>query len=268
MQLNKNFNIGSYIHLQNNEYLDKQRIAGKVVAKSHLMIMDIIKNYNNQSLININNIVEEFILDSKCDLTFKNYKHHSGGKNFPTGVCISVNDIVVHGIPTDYVLKNGDVVSFDLGATFEGSIADSAITLIVGDDRKYQKLLNECEAALYAGIKAIKVGNRIGCIGAAIDSVARKSGFQSIVDYCGHGISYKAHAEPSILNKSTINDGVRFQPGMVIAIEPQFVDGPNNQTYVMQDEWSVKASGISAHWEHSLYIHNDWVEVITDRSNL
>jgi len=271
MKFRNSTQIGNCISLHNSEFLDKQRFAGKIVAKSHLMIIDIINNYKQQSLIKINDIVEQFIFDSKCIPTFKNYKNRHSKKDFPSGVCISVNDIVVHGIPNDYILENGDVVSFDLGATFEGAIADSAITLIVGEVKSPQHplLLSECEKALYAGINAIKVGNRLGCIGAAIDSVSKKSGFKSITTYGGHGLDYnKAHADPFVSNIGSINEGIRIQPNMTIAIEPQFVDGPNNQTYITSDEWSVKASGISCHFEHTIYIHNDKVEIITDRNSV
>lgn len=259
------FNESSYIILHDDSWLEKQRIAGKVVADTLFLLETLVKAKTKLSLIELNNMAEDYIINNQCIPTFKGYK------GFPAGVCCSVNKQLVHGIPTNYILQEGDVVKFDLGATFEGAIADSAITCIYGEplNKEHIRLVETCEGALYAGIKAIKIGNHIGCIGAAIHKFTKNSGFSSIVAYGGHSIDYnRPHAPPFIANKAEQNEGIRIQPGLVIAIEPLLCMGNDNFTSVDKfDNWTVNCRDVSAHFEHSVFVHNDSVEIITYRDN-
>ena len=259
------FASNGYFNLKNQDWLDKQRVAGKVVAGTLLLLENIVKLGTTLTMSDLNKLGEEYIQDHNCSVTFKNYK------GFPAGVCISVNKQLVHGIPSDYVLQDGDVVSFDLGATYQGAIADSAITCIYGTPKSEQhvRLLKATEEALMVGIAAIKVGNHLGCIGDAIYNFLKKD-YGVITQYGGHGIDTAKdgtgipHAAPFVANKSDINEGPRIQPGLVIAIEPMAVIG-NTKTYVDKDGWTVWGSGISAHVEHSIYVHKDHVEIVTKR---
>lgn len=258
------FNNHALIKLKNQDWLDKQRVAGKVVAGALSFLQAQIEMKTQLSMLELNALTEEFILDHKCDLTFKNYK------GFPAGVCISINKQLVHGIPTDYHLQDGDIVSFDLGATYQGAIADSAITCIYGTPKseRHVKLLDATEDALMAGIAAIKVGNRLGCIGHAVAQYAKNERFGLINNYGGHGLDWNVpHAAPFVPNKAELNEGVRIQPGLAIAIEPMFVIG-STATRVLNDGWTVVTDDVGAHFEHSIFVHEDRVEIITDRSRL
>jgi len=261
------FGFSECINLKGNDWLEKQRVAGKIVSATLSLLENEVKNNTQLSLLELNKLAESFIYDSKAIPTFKGYK------GFPCGVCISVNKQLVHGIPTDYKLQEGDVVSFDLGATYEGVIADSAITCIYGTAKSEQHklLLKATEESLMEGINAIRIGDRLGCIGYAINKCLKKYGFGVIHNYGGHGISFNPvtgegipHASPFVSNKSNRDEGIRIQPGLVIAIEPMAVIG-DTYTFVASDNWTVCGMGISAHYEHSIYVHNDYVEIVTAR---
>lgn len=261
---NKNlFATNGFFKLKNQDWLNKQRIAGKVAAKTLLLLESLVKEKTTKSLIELNNIAEEFIENNGCFCTFKNYK------GFPAGVCVSINNQLVHGIPGNYRLQDGDLVSFDLGATFEGAIADTAITCIYGEPKldRHASLIKATEQALMSGINSIRVGNKLGCIGNAIFRSAKASGFSTIVKYGGHGLDWDVpHAPPFISNKSELDDGFRIQSGLAIAIEPMLVIGTPD-TRVASDGWTVLTNDIGAHFEHSVFVHEDHVEIITDRGN-
>lgn len=252
------------VKLKDQNWLDKQRVAGKVVAGTLSLLEQLVKEKTTKSLLELNSIGEEYIVQHSCTPTFKNYK------GFPAGVCISVNKQLVHGIPTDYLLQEGDVISFDLGATYEGAIADSALTCIYGSPKSdlHVKLVKATEESLMRGIEAIKVGNRLGCIGYAISRCAKGYGFGLINNYGGHGLDWNIpHAAPFVANKSTLDEGIHIQPGLAIAIEPMLVLG-SVETTTSEDGWTVLTPDVGAHFEHSVFVHEDHVEIITDRSKL
>ncbi len=264
MRLSNNkepFGTNGFFTLKNNDWLEKQRIAGKIVADCLWWLEEQVKGKMDYSLIHLNNVVESQITKRGATATFKNYK------GFPAGVCISVNKQLVHGIPTDYHLQEGDVVSFDLGATYEGAIADSALTCIYGEPKKFEhkKIVEATEEALMKGIEAIVVGKRLGSIGHAIHRSAKHNGFNVITDYGGHGLEWdKPHAAPFICNKGEIEEGARIQSGLAIAIEPMLVFG-STETEVDKDGWTVNSRDVGAHFEHSVFVHEDRVEIITWR---
>lgn len=263
--LNKDpFSNSSFIDLKDQSWLDKQRFAGKIAAKTLLLLKNTVLEKTTKSLLELNSIAEEFINNSGGTPTFKGYK------GFPAGVCISVNKELVHGIPKDYKLKEGDVVSFDLGVTFEGAIADSAITCIFGNakEEKHIKLIQATEEALNKAIESISVGARLGVIGQTISKYVKNSGFGLITNYGGHGLSWNnPHSQPFVSNKSTSDEGIRIQSGLSIAIEPMLVIGSTN-TNVLSDGWTVITSDIGSHAEHTVYVHENYVEIITSRDNL
>jgi len=259
---NEAFASNNFITLKNQDWLEKQRVAGRVVADVLSLLEAQVKNNTNLSLNELNKIAEEFILDNRCQLTFKGYK------GFPAGVCISVNKQLVHGIPSDYHLQSGDIVSFDLGATFEGAIADAAITCIYGKPKSdmHIMLIEATKDCLMNGINTIKIGKKLGCIGDAISKCNKKYGFGLITKYGGHGLDWnKPHAPPFVENKSSSEQGIRIQSGLTIAIEPMLIIG-DTYTYVDKDGWTVYGSGISAHFEHSIFIHENKVEILTQRN--
>lgn len=258
------------IALQNQEFLENQRAAGKIAALCLSYLENAINKQTTLTSLQLSKQVEEIILDSHATPTFKNYK------GFPHVYCTSVNSELVHGFCKDKPFELGDVIKFDLGVTYKESIADTAITVIYGEakDPNYIKLINATEECLFKAIQSIAIGKQIGVIGNAIYRCAKNYGYQVIDKYGGHGISIDengkgiAHASPFISNRSDFNEGVRIQEGMSIAIEP-LLCFLNNQTKLLDDGWTVITpfSKINAHFEHSLYIHKDHVEVITYREN-
>lgn len=255
--------IGNYYVIKDNEWLEKQRVAGKVVSKALSTLSEIVKDKKKYSTLELSKIAEEIIINEKCTPTFKGYK------GFPESCCISINKQLVHGIPNNYKLQDGDIISFDLGATFEGAIADSAITCIYGNAKQIEhiNLINDIKKALDEAIKSIKINKQLGCIGEAIYKVGSNKKYGVVTDYGGHGIGPGPHEFPFVCNKDFSNNGIRFTSGMTIAIEPLFVLGGENNTRVLDDGWTVLARDICAHVEHTVFIHEDKVEVITRRED-
>lgn len=253
------------IILKDAFWLERQKIAGQCVA-------GILKTLNKMVVektpnISLKDMEVEAIQQLKaanCTATFKDYK------GFPGAVCLSVNRQLVHGIPTNYILQEGDVVKFDLGATYNGAIADAAITSIYGKPKSntHVELIKMCNNALYEAIKSIKIGKQLGCIGYAIHRyVTSKTNFGLVTNYGGHGINEnQPHASPFVANKSKSNEGIRIQAGLTIAIEPMLTIG-SPQTSLSKDGWTVLTEGINCHVEHTIFVHNDSVEIITWRDD-
>lgn len=255
--------MNGFFKLKNNDWLMKQRIAGKCVATCLNFLQKSVKDGTTLTALELSKATESIISDFNCTATFKGYK------GFPEAVCISVNKELVHGIPKNITFKSGDVISFDLGATYQGAIADAAVTCIYGDPISIEhiKLIDATEEALMKGIAAISVGKQLGVIGNAIHKSAKNNGFSGLINhYGGHGLSWDTpHDLPFVANKSRSDEGIRIQEGLSIAIEPMLVLGDTN-TYIDKDGWTVWGMGISAHFEHTIFIHKDYVEIITDRS--
>lgn len=261
---NDPFNASGLVKLKNQDWLDRQRIAGKIAAQTLVKLQGFIEGKTFHSMATLNEIAERFITDAGGIPTFKGYK------GFPAGVCVSINKQLVHGIPDDTVLDEGDVVSFDLGVTYQGAIADTAITCIFGQPKspRHVELVKATEEALMKGIEAVAVGKRLGSIGHAISRYAKGKGFGVVDKYGGHGLDWGIpHAAPFVANKGNPDEGIRIQPGLSIAIEPMLTIGSVN-TRTLDDGWTVVTDDIGAHFEHSIYVHEDHVEILTDRSNL
>lgn len=254
---------GEIVVLKDNLWLKRQKFSGKVVAKAHQEIFNLIhKQATNLTLRNIGEVAEEIIKKNGCDPTFLNYR------GFPSVICTSLNKELVHGFATrDIILKNGDVLKVDIGATFEGAIGDCAVTYVYGKTSdKVAKLLVSCQEALQEVIKVIRPGIRIGEIGKIIFDKSKTDGFGVITNYGGHGIDYnKLHSPPFIPNKSRADDGLTIQPGMSIAIEPMFVLGKNTNTKILSDKWTVVTHDIGCHYEHSITFDEDGAcHIMTD----
>ena len=251
-----------FVILHQNEWLEKQRIAGRVASGCLKMLQNLVAQSSEKTMLELDKMAHDYIFDNGCEPTFFNYK------GFPNSVCISINNVLVHGIPDDTRLTEGDLVSFDLGATYQGAIADNALTCIFGSpkNKEHQRLVQATEEALMESIKTISIGKRIGCIGYCISKVAKKYGYAVVENYGGHGIGWNTpHAHPFVANKDVPENGIRFTPNMTIAIEPLFVIGNSSNTRVAEDGWSVLTTALSAHFEHTIYIHQNCVEIITSR---
>lgn len=257
------FSNNTLVKLKDQSWIDRQRIAGKLVAETLSLLENQVQQTTHLTISQLNELGELNILKGGGTATFKGYK------GFPAGVCISVNKQLVHGIPADIPLKDGDVISFDLGVTYEGAIADSALTCIYGKPKseKHIDLIKATEESLLRGIKAIAIGKRLGSIGHAIYKYARDKGFSVVTQYGGHGLDWdQPHAPPFVANKADINEGIRITAGLAIAIEPMLVIGPND-THISNDGWTVMTHDIGSHFEHSIFVHEDHIEIMTWREN-
>lgn len=254
-------NRGDIITLKDDVWLENQRHAGKCVSRILGACKDMIEANLTLSLKDLENKALEIMEDMDCTPTFKGYR------GFPSAICTSVNTQVVHGIVTDYVLKDGDIISVDLGATYKGAIADAASTFVYGE-AKSQRILDmiaACNNALYAGIDAARVGNRLGAIGSAIHKSVKDTGFALIVDYGGHGINFETpHAPPFVANKASPTSGPRIQSGLAIAIEPMLILSRDSKTRVDEnDGWTVWANDLACHFEHSIFVGENKTEILT-----
>ena len=199
----------------------------------------------------IDDIVRKYIQEQGATPSFLGY----GG--FPASACISVNDVVIHGIPSKkQILKSGDIVSVDVGAFIDGFHGDNAYTFACGDiSKEAQALLKATEESLYEGIKQAVAGNRVGDIGNAVQRYVEDRSYSVVRDFVGHGVGAKLHEDPSVPNYGTAGRGVRLLPGMTIAIEPMIVAGKHN-VKVLDDDWTtVTVDGsLAAHFEHTVAI--------------
>jgi len=198
----------------------------------------------------LDRLAEEFILARGGKPAFKGYR------SYPKTLCVSINDQVVHGIPSKRTLQEGDIVGLDLGAIVDGFYGDAAMTLPVGEiPPRVAELLKVTEEALYAGIEAAIVGNRLSDISHAVQMHAEKAGFSVVTDFVGHGIGRQLHEEPQVPNYGPPGQGPRLQVGMVLAIEPM-VNMGRSPVRVLEDHWTaVTVDGsLSAHFEHTIAI--------------
>ncbi|HZJ77372.1 MAG TPA: type I methionyl aminopeptidase [Clostridia bacterium] len=208
----------------------------------------------------IDRIAYKYIVSKGAEPAFLNY----GG--FPATACISINDEVIHGIPSKKrVIKEGDLVSIDLGARLHGYVGDNAATFAAGRISSEAKRLSDTtRESLYKGIRAAVAGGRVGDIGAAVQRYCEERGFSVVRDYTGHGVGAKLHEDPSVPNFGTPGRGVRLLPGMTIAIEPMINQGVAD-TKRLSDGWTVKTRDgkLSAHFEHTVAITADGPKILT-----
>jgi methionyl aminopeptidase len=190
-----------------------------------------------------------------------------GYKGFPKAICISPNDVVVHGIPDEFVVREGDLVTIDVGVTLDGYIADSAYTFGVGEiERDSRRLLDVAQDALAAGIAEAVVGNRVGDVSHAIQEFVESAGFSVIRSLVGHGVGRYYHEDPHIPNFGEPGRGPRLSDGMTIAIEPMITAG-TSEVNVMEDGWTIRTAdgSMSAHFEHTVAVTGDGPRVLTPR---
>jgi methionyl aminopeptidase len=233
------------------------REAGRVVAEMHARIREAIRpGVTTRELDRIGRDVLE-----RRGATSNFLGYHG----YPAVICASPNEMVVHGIPDDRPLEEGDVLSIDCGAIVRGYHGDAAFTTGVGTiDPEAQRLIDVAEASLDAAIKAMEAGNRLGDVGHAVQSVAEAGGFGVLRDYVGHGIGTAMHETPDVPNYGRPGTGIKLLPGMVLAVEPMLTAGTID-TITLDDGWSVvTADGkLSAHVEHSIAITDHGPEVLT-----
>jgi len=256
------------IRLKSASQIEKIRQAGKILRAAGLEATKAARV--GISTYELNKIIEDYIISQQATPTFKNYGATDHRKGFPAAICASPRNILVHGIPSkSRILKNGDIVSLDVGTYINGVYGDTAATFVVGkcsDEEK--KLVDTTEKCLYEAIKFAKAGNNIYDISYAVQSLAESNGFSVVRDYTGHGIGRNLHEEPYVLNYVPSLKLRRFGPklkkGYVFAIEPMLNLG-TYKTQVLPDEWTVitKDKKKSAHFEHTVVITENEPIVLT-----
>ena len=232
--------------------------ASRIVAEILLELREVVRE--GMTTGEIDRIAEEMTLKRKAKPAFKGYR------GYPSSICVSVNEEVVHGIPsTKRVLKNGDVVGLDFGVIFDGFFGDSAVTVPIGEiPPEVQNLLHVTERCLYKAIEAAVPGNFISDISAAVQSLADEHHFGIVREFCGHGIGRALHEDPPVLNYVQSGKGPKLKPGLVIAIEPMINLG-TEKVRVLEDGWTVVTldGRPSAHFEHTIAIMPEGPEILT-----
>lgn len=237
------------------------RTAGKKLAEIVARLREQV--IVDMTTLEIDRLTEEAILAAGAKPAFKGYK--VGKAVFPATICVSINEQVVHGIPSKRRLKTGDLVSLDFGLIYGGYYADTAFSVILGEgDEASKRLLEATEAALLLGIEKAKVGARVGDIGHAIETYVRPRGLGVVTQMVGHGIGRKLHEPPSVPNYGKRGTGDLLKPGMVIAIEPMITLG-GDRTKILGDQWTVvtEDNSRSAHFEHTVAITPAGPEILT-----
>lgn len=237
--------------------IELMRRAGEIVALAHQAVAQSIKA--GMRTKDVDAIVEAVILANGATPSFKGY----GG--FPAATCTSVNDTLVHGIPSNEILKDGDIISVDIGANYKGYHGDSAWTYAIGTiTPQAQRLMEVTRESLFEGLKFAKAGNHLSDISHAIGEYAMTRGFSVPVDYAGHGIGVNLHEDPSIPNFGPAGKGVILKAGMTLAIEPM-VHAGKPATTVLRDQWTVKTKdgSLAAHYEHTVLITEQGCEILT-----
>lgn len=212
-----------------------------------------------KTLLELDKLAEQFIRDSGALPAFKGY----GG--FPATLCTSVNDVVVHGIPNEYVLKDGDIVSIDCGVVMNGYYGDSAYTFSIGNvQMETSLLLDRTKESLYRGINQAIAGNRIGDIGFAVQDYCESFGYGVVKDLCGHGIGKKLHDSPEVPNFGRRGVGKKLYEGLVICIEPM-INKMSHRVYMCNDKWTIKTKDgqPSAHYEHQIVVRHGRAEILS-----
>ena len=242
---------------RNAEELAKMRRAGRVVAEMHEATRAATRP--GVTTAQIDAVAREVLARRAAKSNFLGYH------GFPAVICTSPNDMIVHGIPGDYVVEDGDILSIDCGAIIEGYHGDAAYTMAVGDvSDEARRLIEVTERSLWAGIEQLRPGNRLHEVGRAVQQVAEAAGFSVVREYVGHAIGTAMHEQPQVPNYWPGSPGPVLKSGMVYAIEPM-VNAGSAETRVLDDDWSVvTADGrLSAHFEHTIAVTDDGPEVLT-----
>jgi len=248
------------IPIRKPKEIDILRRAGAIVGQTLEYLKGIIKP--GMSLKEIDALGEEFILKQGAKPSFK------GLYGFPASVCTSVNEVVIHGVPTDYKLKEGDILGLDIGTVVDGYYGDAAITIPIGNvSQTDQKLIDCSKNALYTAIEAIRPGMRFKELSYILQEAITGAGFVPLRDFCGHGIGKKPHDEPNIPNyvEGKINQGPKIKNGMVFCIEPMVCQKEGNPI-ILEDNWSVVSSdGLNAsHYEHQVAVVDNKAIILTN----
>lgn len=252
--------------LKTDTSIDAMHEAGQVVGRALTAVREAADV--GVSLLELDEVAHDVLREAGATSPFLGYRPSFAPTPFPAVICASVNDVVVHGIPAGYRLRDGDLLSVDFGAQLDGWVGDSAISFVVGSPRPADvRLIETAERALAAGIEAAVVGNRVGDISYAVGRVCRAAGYGIPYGLCGHGVGRRMHEEPSVPNEGRPGRGPRLRHGMVLAIEPMLIGGGIDGYHDDPDGWTLRTDDGSraAHAEHTVAITDAGPRILTAR---
>ncbi len=247
------------ISIRSEREIELLRIAGSIVGETHKFLEPYLKPGITTN--ELDKLAYDFIISKGATPSFK------GFDGFPASICTSINEEVVHGIPSNRKLKNGDIISVDIGACYKGYHGDSAWTYAVGTISKEKEYLMEhTKEALIQGLNVIKAGNRIGDIGESVETYAKQHHLGVVKELVGHGVGTSLHEMPDVPNYGTKGTGPVLKKGMVIAVEPMLNLG-SPDIYILDNDWTIITADDqpSAHYEHTVVVKEDGYEILTKR---
>jgi methionyl aminopeptidase len=253
------------IELRTPTQIEEMRPAGRFVASVITALIE--KADVGVNLLELDELAHKMIRDRGAESCYIDYHPSFGASPFGKVLCTSVNEAVLHGLPHDYVLQDGDLLSVDFAASVDGWVSDSAYSLVVGTPRAEDlRLIDIADRALTAGIEQAVVGNRLGDISYAVGSVAREAGLSVNLQFGGHGVGRTMHGDPHVANDGRPGRGFKLKAGLVIAIEPWFLH-TTDEIFIDADGWTIKSQDGSrgAHMEHTIAITDDGPQVLTAR---
>ena len=256
------------IELRTPAEIEAMRPAGRFVGSVLVAVKEATAVGTN--LLELDEIAHKMIRDAGATSCYIDYHPSFGASPFGKVICTSINDAVLHGLPYDYAIQDGDIVSIDFAASVDGWVSDSAISYVVGNaDPEDLRVIESTEKALEAGIAQAVSGNAIGDIAAAIGDVAASYGYGVNMDFGGHGVGREMHGDPHVPNDGRPGRGYRLREGLVIAIEPWFMRG-TDEIFTDDDGWTLRSADGSrgAHTEHTVAITADGPVILTDRAGL
>lgn len=254
------------VELKTDTSIDAMYEAGQVVGRALTAVRHAADV--GVSLLELDEVARGVLREAGASSPFLGYRPSFAPVPFPAVICASVNDAIVHGVPTGYRLRDGDLVSIDCGAELNGWVGDSAISFVVGEPNPADvRLIETAERALAAGIAAAVVGNRVGDIAHAVGTVCRDGGYGIPQDFGGHGVGRAMHEDPGVPNEGRPGRGFPLRHGMVIAIEPMLIAGGSDDYHAAADGWTLRTNDGSraAHAEHTVAITNAGPRILTER---
>lgn len=246
------------ITIKSRREFAKMARAGAAVAAVHAAVRE--AAVPGVTLLELDEMGAKVIASHGCTSSFLGYQG-----TYPATLCLSPNDVIVHGIPDDYVLEEGDILSVDAGAIYEGFHGDAAFTMPIGNvSTEAQRLIEVTEEGMWAGVHQVRKGSRLGDIGSAVHEVGVAHGYGVVEEYVGHGIGRKMHEEPQVPNYGEPGKGMKLKTGMALCVEPMFNIG-GRHAEVDRDGWTVRTADgtLSAHWEHTVAVTPDGPQVFT-----
>lgn len=250
------------ITIKSSREIEIMRRGGKITARTLAMLLETARA--GMTTRDLDRLAEKSIREQGGEPTFKGYN------GFPASICTSVNQVVVHGIPGGYALRDGDLLSIDIGTTFQGYVSDSAATVAIGTaSERGKRLMRVTQECLMLGIAQMQRGNRLSDIGHAVQAHAERNGYGVVRALVGHGIGQKMHEDPQVPNYGKSGQGVVLRPGLCLAIEPMITEG-GYDVEILADGWTVTTADgkLAAHFEHTVALTEDGPRILTLRDIL